>query len=273
MAAKFLNQAENDPSPAAGDATIFRILGETSVATAEAGAVAIHGKKAELLSFLLLNANKVIPVDQIVETLWDDEPPKSAIRNVRTYVWQIRRVLGTQAHRLNQVAGGYVFHCDPEELDVSRFEELRLAGYQSLEAADSETAAEKFREALALWRGDVLNGVRLSHRLQAVTDWLRDRRLGVFESLMEADLALGRHQDVAEHASREVINHPFRERLYEVAMRAQLGLGRPSEALAVYRKAQQVFAKELGIRPGAALDDIYRQIVRGRPGDSPATQP
>jgi DNA-binding SARP family transcriptional activator len=241
----------------------FRILGDLDFLTPRQGHVIVRGKKMELLAILLLRANETVSLDSIVEGMWGSRPPRSAIRNVRTYAWQLRCDLGAEAYRLSGSPGGYRILCKDSELDFAIFQALSDEGFRSARAGDSSTASEKLQEALSCWRGDPFGGISLSQYLQAEVDWLQERRLTVFEELMGALLVQGAYYEVIERTGREIIRHPLREGLYEKLMHSLLRTGRSSEALAAYKKATKILKVELGVEPGDPLQGMYRKIISG----------
>lgn len=216
----------------------------------------------EFLAILLLRANETVALDQIVEGLWGECPPRSAVPNIRTYAWQVRRVLGAAADRLVCSPGGYAFLCEDGELDLARFQQLASAGRRALLRGEAEAATRCFREALALWRGTPFCGAQLSRCLQDEVDWLKGIRLTVFESLMDAFLACGAYSEVIEKARRELIYHPLCESLYEKMMTALLESGRGYDALVTYRRARAVMDAELGVAPGTTLRRLYEQTLK-----------
>lgn len=219
------------------------------------------GKKAELLGVLLLGANETVPLDRIVEGIWGSEPPKSAIRNVRTYAWQVRRELGDEAYRLSHSPGGYKIACAASELDLYIFQQLADEGFRAAKRGETATASEKLEEALSYWRGQPFGGVPLSQYLQAEVDWLQERRLCVLEELLGLHVAQGSHHEVIEKARREIIRHPLRETLHEHLVRSLVRSGRGGEAISAYLKAKQILNAELGVEPAGPLKNLYEEIL------------
>ncbi|MFD6299165.1 BTAD domain-containing putative transcriptional regulator [Streptomyces sp. NPDC060235] len=240
---------------------LFRILGDPDFLTSSQRVVAVKGKKMEFMGMLLLRSNETVSLDRIVEGVWGDRPPKSAVRNVRTYAWSLRNDLDREAHRLSCSPGGYRFSCDQSEFDLAIFQTLAADGLQAARAGNHEASLENLRRALLCWRGAPFGGVTLSQYLQAEVDWMTERRLSVFEALMDALLELGFHQEVVERAGREIVHSPLREGLHEKLVRSLVMSGRPSEALMAYRRAKGIFEAELGVEPGGSLRRSYEEIM------------
>lgn len=240
---------------------LFRVLGELDIISSEGDRTIARGKRMELLAILLLRANETVPLDQIIEGIWESRPPKSATRNVRTYAWHIRSYLGQEANRLAATPGGYFISCAPEELDLSIFQRLAEDASRAANRGDNRLASEKYRQALALWRGNPFGGANLSQYLRAEVDWMIERRLSVFEELMDVFAAEGAYQEIIEKVGREVIRYPLRESLHEKIMKAFFHSGRHGDALAAFHKARKAFGAELGIEPGASMKELYEKIL------------
>ena len=242
----------------------FRILGPLEVAS-DAGDVQLGGvKKRAVLALLLLHANEAVSVDRLVDELWPESPPKTAAKTVRVYVSQLRKALDGDG-RLETSGRGYVLRLDSDDLDSARFEALLNEGRNLLAAGQPTRAAEVLREALALWRGPPLADFAYEPFAQSAIASLEERRLACLEERIEADLALGRHEDVTPELEALVGDHPLRERLRGQLMLALYRSGRQAEALEVYRSARRTLAEELGLEPGPDLQALERRILNQDP--------
>jgi DNA-binding SARP family transcriptional activator len=205
-------------------------------------------KQQILLAALLSHPNARVGLDDLVEALWDDAPPRTARKNVQVYVCALRRLLGTDAERrISHRSGGYVLHCEPEELDALRFDRLARTGAAG--------------DALALWRGAALDGFRDIPLVGAAAQRLDRRFLGVFEDWLEAETAAGAGARAIERATDMAQQHPFRERLRMLQMTALCQAGRRAEALAVYDELRRALARELGLSPSPALTRFYDSLL------------
>src|SRR5580658_9335448 len=220
-----------------------------------------RGRQRAVLAVLLLNADRVVSVGEIGETLWGPTPLPSASATVRNYVKRLRRVLGdTDQARIVTRSPGYAIRVDPGELDVAQFEVLLEGARDAARGGSWEAAADQAREALALWRGDPLADVR-SEALA-----LREvPRLQAAELRIDAELRLGRHGVVIAELERMAAAHPLREHLHAVLMLALYRDGRQAEALAAYQRARRVLVDELGAEPGAELRELHRQVLTAGP--------
>jgi DNA-binding SARP family transcriptional activator len=237
----------------------FRLLGPLEVADRDRS-VALGGiKQRSLLAILMLHANEVVSTDRLIADLWGDKPPATASKSIQIYVSRLRKELGPD--RLGTRAPGYVLHVDPSELDLARFEQLFAQAARS----DPASAAQKLRQALALWRGQPLADLAYEPFLQTEIARLEDLRLAALEQRIDADLATGRHALVVGELEALVAEHPLRERLRGQLMLALYRSGRQAEALHTYQVARQELADELGLEPSAELKRLERSILQQDP--------
>jgi DNA-binding SARP family transcriptional activator len=253
----------------------FRILGPLDVRDGDQVVELAGGKQRALLALLIVNANETISTDRIVEELWGEQSPQTAPKVIQNHVSQLRRGLGDGL--LLTEGAGYRLRLEPGSLDADRFERLFEEGRSALEAGNSGRAGELLREALALWRGTPLAEVAFEPFAQAEIARLEERRLVALEERIEADLALGRHDDLVGELEALIVKHPLRERLRRQLLLALYRSGRQSEALAAYQDARRALVEELGIEPGRPLRDLQQAILNQDPAleldagsDSPA---
>src|SRR5438132_7731928 len=238
----------------------FRLLGALEIL--EGGErLALRGAtQRAVLALLPVRANEVVRLEQLVDELWGAEPPATAGKMVQNAVSQLRKLLGPSASLLTR-PGGYVLQLDPEQLDVRRFERLVEAGRQALAGGPPAAAGDLLREADALWRGAPLADFPFEPFAQPEIARLEDLRLAATEDRIEAELALGRHAELAAELERLVAQHPLRETLRLQLMLALYRSGRQAEALAVYKEARRYLSEELGIDPSPALQRLERAIL------------
>jgi DNA-binding SARP family transcriptional activator len=239
----------------------FRILGPLEVLDgADLRPVAGAGQRA-LLALLLLHANEVVSVDRLIDELWPGDPPGSGVAALRVRISQLRKSLGAAAERLETKPPGYRLRLAPGELDVDRFSDL----VEEAVRAEPLVAAEKLREALALWRGPALADFAYESFAQAAIVRLEELRLTALEQRIEVDLALGRHAELVGELEQLVGEQPLRERLRGQLMLALYRSGRQAEALEAYRSARSALLEELGIEPSAPLRELETAILRQDP--------
>jgi DNA-binding SARP family transcriptional activator len=208
-----------------------------------------------LLGLLLLRANEIVSLGELVEELWNGRPPRAAKASVHNHVAALRKLLGPGVIQTHPSA--YQLKVELGQLDLARFEAL-LAEARS---AEPEAKAAKLREALAEWRGLPLVDIPSEPTVQAEIVRLEELRLLALEERIEADLALGHHSDLVPELESLVERHRLRERLWGQLMLALYRSGRQAEALATYRRAHAALVAELAIEPGPALKELQRAIL------------
>ncbi|KAB8175709.1 tetratricopeptide repeat protein [Microbispora catharanthi] len=249
----------------------FGILGPMDVRL-DGRPVVLHGPRQErTLAALLLDAGRVVTVDQLVDVVWE-EPPASARRQIQDLVTRLRRMLvdaGAAPGLITTQRAGYLLQPGEHGLDTRTFEAVAAAARQTADR-DPAGAVAAYREALSLWRGAFLAGMRGWAFEGAARIW-QERRLAVVEECLALELSLGRHGEVTAEALALVEQHPFRESLVELLMRALHGSGRLADALDAYRALQQRLADELGLDPGADLRRLHDTLLRSQAGPAATT--
>ena len=242
------------------DAIEFRILGPFEASehgrSIEVGA----GKQRALLVLLLLAGGEVVSTDRLIDGLWGERPPASALNSVHVYVSQLRKALGDG--RLQTRGRGYRLALGPEQFDLGRFERLSAEGRDLLASGETERAAQVLCEALGLWRGPPLSDLASEPFASGEIDHLDELRLAALEERIEADLARGRHAELVPELQTLVRDHPLRERLCAQLMLALYRSGRQSGALDAYQQARRMLAEELGLAPGRTLQELEAAVLR-----------
>jgi predicted ATPase/DNA-binding SARP family transcriptional activator len=227
-----------------------------------------------LLAALLVDAGHVVPVDTLADRLWGEDPPARVRNTLQNYVMRLRRALGEGGAGIVLThPRGYMAEVEPDALDLHRFGALVRQGRAELEAGGAaDRAAALLRQALGLWRGEPLSDLP-PDLLQDVVPALTEQRLDAVELSIDADLALGRAAHVLPELRNLIGTHPLRERFWAQRMRALYQCGRQAEALECYRTVTALLADELGIDPGAELQDLHRRILAAAPELRPAPGP
>jgi DNA-binding SARP family transcriptional activator len=241
----------------------FRILGPLEVWN-EGGEVSLGGPKPRaLLAVLLLHANEVVPADRLIDELWGEDSPEDAAAALRVNVSRLRKALPQDV--LTTRSPGYILKVEPDELDLRRFERL-VDGARSLLARGlAAEASERLGEALALRRGPALADFAYESFAQTAIARLEEIGLAALELRIDADLALGRHDELVGELEALVAEHPLRERLRSYLMTALYRSGRQAEALDAYQSARRALVHGLGIDPSPALQELEQKILRQDP--------
>jgi class 3 adenylate cyclase len=227
-----------------------------------------------LLAVLLLHLNEVVSRDRLIDELWGARPPATADKAVQGYVWRLRRALaGAGTAAIETASGGYVLRAAGEQVDAARFERLLDDGRARQAAGEADAAAQRFHEALELWRGPALAGLAFESHARSEVERLDELRLAARIDLNDCKLALGRHEPLVPELEALVEQHPFRERLAGQLMLALYRSGRQADALDVYRRTRESLVSELGIEPGTALRELEAAILRQDAGLAPPAAP
>jgi DNA-binding SARP family transcriptional activator len=240
----------------------FRMLGPLEVIVGDALLEISSSRERTVLAMLLLQAGHAVPLDRLVDAVWDEAPPATARSQVQQCVSALRRQLSRAdlAGVIATSSAGYAIRVSAESIDATVFERLIRRSRGAVEADQLDQAIADLRGALALWRGPACADVP-SEVVQAAATRLNEDRLGVLEDCLELELQLGRHRDVAAELGELVRQHPTRERLRAMHMLALYRSGRQAEALESFRDGRQILTEELGLDPGEELSLLQRAIL------------
>ncbi|WP_328942764.1 winged helix-turn-helix domain-containing protein [Streptomyces sp. NBC_00250] len=242
----------------------FRLLGSVALVTEDGDVALGPAKRSSLLVMLLLRPNSAVNVAQLIDALWEEEPPTHAKTVLQGHVSRLRALLaehGAEAYGVELATQGsaYVLRMPESLVDAHRFEELvALAGVQRRPA----DAVRMLREALSYWQGPALTGTVHSRPLEAAAGGLEELRLASVESLAEAYGELGEHARAAAVLRTEAVAHPLRESLAAALMLALGRSGRQSDAIDWYHRTRRLLAEELGVDPGETLSEAYATLLR-----------
>ncbi|MGZ4381529.1 MAG: alpha/beta fold hydrolase [Gaiellaceae bacterium] len=240
----------------------FHLLGPLEILVDHAPVPIAAGKQQALLAILLLNANRTVSREQLVDALWGEEVPDTAQKMVQIQVSKLRKVLPEP--RLHTRRPGYALEVREDELDVARFERAVGDGSRALAEGDAEAATGLLDEALGLWRGPALAEFSEPFALHEGAR-LEEFRLAAVELRIEAELVLGRERDVIGELETLIAQHPLRERPRSQHMLALYRSGRQAEALASYQAFRRTLSEELGIEPSASLRELERLMLQQDP--------
>jgi DNA-binding SARP family transcriptional activator/Tfp pilus assembly protein PilF len=242
----------------------FELLGPLRLVDDSGSPCPISGPQLRvLLAALLLRAGRAISVDDLVEILWDGAPPPGAATTVRAHVKRLRRALGPAGPRLLTRAPGYVIELDERELDLTEFHALSRAGGDAARYGRWDAAREILDRALGLWRGEPLSDIPSETLRGRELPRIEEARLQALEWRIEADLRLGREDQVVQELGELTVRHPLRERFHAQLMLALARCGRRAEALEAYQRARRALVGELGVEPGPELRRLQRQVLAG----------
>ncbi len=253
----------------------LRLLGPLEL-VADGRVVDLGGPRQRIvLSMLALNANRVTPVEQLLDAVWGEAPPSTARGQVQIAISALRKLFADAGRptAIRTQAPGYLLQVAAGELDSAQFHALVAAGRAHAEAGRTTDAVADICAALGLWRGHALAGVP-SGLVQREAVLLDDNRRAAVEDRVRLDLVLGRHQEISGELAAMVDEHPLHERLHGFLMLALYRSGRQAEALEAGRRARAILVSEVGVDPGPELQGLETAILRRDPAlDLPETRP
>jgi DNA-binding SARP family transcriptional activator/tetratricopeptide (TPR) repeat protein len=246
------------------DEVWLRLLGPVEIRNGRGGWLRPRGPQLRAtLASLGLSAGRVVPLDDLVDALWEDQSPRSARASVQILVARLRKALREVPDcKVDRYGDGYLLHVGLDGVDVHRFRSLVKAARQ---ATSHQEAISKLGRALTLWRGPALADVSATPRVEAIRAGLAEEQLSAAEDRFGHLLAAGRHTEAAEEIPLMLAAHPLAERLAGLLMLAWYRCGRQADALGVYRNMRGRLAHGLGVEPGPDLQRLHQLILAGDP--------
>ncbi|MCO1574350.1 NB-ARC domain-containing protein [Crossiella sp. SN42] len=246
----------------------FGVLGEIEAWTDQA-VVLGHARQRSVLAVLLVEANRVVSADQLIDRVWDEHAPQRVRGVLSTYISRLRSALrSADGVGLTRSGSGYLLTTEADSVDLHRFRSLLC---QARQAGDDERAVGLFDQAIGMWRGQPLTGLD--------TRWADEVRAGLLAERLAAELdrgdamlRCGRHAQLLAGLTELAAAHPLDERLAEQLMLALYRCGRAGDALAHYRSLHRRLAEELGVDPRARLQQLHQRILAADPDLEPQHQ-
>ncbi|BCJ69560.1 AfsR/SARP family transcriptional regulator [Polymorphospora rubra] len=245
----------------------FTVLGPVGAAVDCEPVGVARPRRRAVLAYLLLNANRVVSVDQLTTAIWESTPPATARAQIQSEIsalrWTLRRADDATVPLLTK-PGGYVLDLAPDELDLATY--TRLAELARVEGNRRRlpNARKLMREALTLWKGPALTGA-VAAFVAPTREGLEETRLADLEWLIDIELQLGSHRDLIPELTQYVAEYPLRELLRAHLVVALYRSDRQPEALSVARQGRQLLVDEHGLDPGPLLRELEQAVLRQDP--------
>ncbi|MFD0304049.1 BTAD domain-containing putative transcriptional regulator [Streptomyces sp. NPDC127119] len=222
-----------------------------------------------VLAALLLAEGAQVGAAELTEAVWGAGPPASSAGVLRTYIHRLRKAVepedATIGSVIRSVGDGYQLPTSAARTDLGAFRDLLAGAERARQAGDPASVSQQLHDALRLWRGTALAGIRGEYaRIQRQR--LDELRLSAQARRITAELDLGSHTEAVADLTELVAEHPLDERFRELLMYALYRSGRQAAALDSYREARLLLAEELGVDPGPALQTMYQRVLRADPG-------
>ncbi|WP_214106431.1 BTAD domain-containing putative transcriptional regulator [Acrocarpospora catenulata] len=251
----------------------FRVLGPITVIGADGVTLDLGtSQQRAVLALCLLAAPRPVSASRIIDALWGEDPPPSALNTVQSYVSKLRRVLEPDRVRRGAASilvsgpGGYAVDVPAEQVDRRRAAARAAEGRRLLAEGDPTRAARQLRLALSEWRGDPLTGFEGQPWAEEEQPALAELRLAIVEDAAEAELALGRGAELVSELARLVAAYPTRERLRRLGAHALYQGGRQADALALLAEGRRLLVGELGLDPDPRSRELESRILAQDPG-------
>ncbi|WP_086678261.1 BTAD domain-containing putative transcriptional regulator [Amycolatopsis pretoriensis] len=250
----------------------FRVLGTLEVRVSGERVTLASPRQQRALAALLLSPNSVVPVERLIDALWEDEPPATAVKQVRNCVSALRARLGEDGAAIVTDGPGYRLQADADDLDSLRFRRHVAAARGLAGQAKFADAVDEIGAALALWRGPALDGLRTT-TLAGRAAVLDEQRADAVELCAEWRLRLGETGEVVRELTEFCGEHPMRELSHLLLMRALAKEGRYAEASTLFHGLRRRLADELGVDPNPELRRLHEQILTEATADEPEPAP
>lgn len=227
-------------------------------------------KLRAVLALLVLRNDRGVQIDELMDELWGEKPPVSALPTLQTYIYQLRKLLAPGQREngdltLRTWSHGYRLVIPEGSLDISSFDRLVKAGEAALTEDDPERATTLLSEALSLWRGSALANVDIGPILSAHVAGLEESRLRALELRLDADLIRGNHHALIGEIKALVPSFPLHEGLHARLMVSLHRAGRRYEALDVFQTLRRTLIQELGLEPSAELQRVHQAVLTSDP--------
>jgi DNA-binding SARP family transcriptional activator/tetratricopeptide (TPR) repeat protein len=246
---------------------VVGLLGQLEVSVDGRPVRLTTGRLRTLLAVLAMSAGKPVSMERLAAAVWSDEQPDNSRRSLQTYAQRLRGALGEKS--LETRPEGLVLRTDPDSVDALRF--VRMV--ERTRSLDADQQRRLLDEALGLWRGEPFEGV--ASRWLAATEAPRlvEEHLAALERRIDLDIVDARHYELVARIGQLVARYPDRESLWVRLLLVLDRCGRQAEALERYEQIRRHIADELGVDPGAELQQTYQDLLAGRPVQARLTTP
>jgi DNA-binding SARP family transcriptional activator/tetratricopeptide (TPR) repeat protein len=245
----------------------FRLLGPVVVAGPQGIARLVGGKPRAIVALLALHAGSVLSQAKLIDALWGEEPPRTAVETLYSHVARIRQALDGCGLMgvLRTKDSGYLLAVRRDEVDVARLEGRVAQARKAAAAGNVPEAVMRLDEGLSLWRGDALADAPVHGWGAAEVVRLGELRRAAQEDLWEARIGLGEHAGAVSEIEKLLVEAPGRERLVELYMLALHRSGRSNEAVEAYQRLRAHLDEQLCVEPGRRLQGLYVAVLRRDP--------
>jgi DNA-binding SARP family transcriptional activator len=246
----------------------FKVLGPFEVVSGDGRVRILNTPKiCQVLALLAVRSNTIVSADSIIEELWGDAPPRSALTTLQTYIYHSRKLFAAMGMAnegrglLVTRAPGYMLEVTPEQVDAGKFEQLLKDGRAELADNRPENAVRLLRGAIDLWRGSALANISAGSILTGYIAHIEECRIQALELMIEAEKQLGRHRELIPELRALVNAYPLNEWFHGQLIMALSHAGRRAEALKEYQHLRGILKEELGLDPAPELQRIHHEVL------------
>lgn len=252
--------------PAATSPVKFTMLGTLQVWNGQRDCSPTTPKVLQVLALLLVRTNRTVRTESLVEELWGNRPPRSALTTIPTYIYQLRRLFEREFALNGDIlitrSPGYMLQVRPRQLDLQMFQDLRAEGRDHFGQQRFSDASASLRAALGLWTQDPLANVKLGTQLAAHVIDLQEQRRNTLQLAIESEMKLGLHRELIAELRSLITIYTHDEWFHQQLMRVLDRSGRRSDALSVYRQLHSTLEDELGITPAPETQNLHHRLLR-----------
>lgn len=249
----------------------FGVLGPLQMTVNAAPVTLGTPKLRAVLAMLVINRNRPVSTDSLITAAWEEGPPAEARASLHSYISNLRKLVSTAGADPKQVLvnapPGYRLNAADADCDIGRFVVEKAAGVHAAAAGRFEEASRHLTDALAEWRGPVLDDLRTFQFVDVFATALTEDKVEAHTARAGAEIACGRAYAVISELESLTVEYPYREPLWAQLITAFYAAERQSEALDAYQRLKTTLAEDLGIDPGPTVRALHEKILRQEPLD------
>ena len=251
------------PGPGPGDVLLrVDVLGPLTVRRGPAVITVPSPMLRKLLCLLAIQPGREVGFEEIIDTLWEGQPPRTCRQLVHTYVGGLRKLLDDSG--VPRTAQGYRLVLDAGQSDAAEFSDLAARAGRAAADGAALPAWQLYAEALNCWRGPLLAGAGAWPQSHPAAIALTGRRTAAVLAWAELGLSLGKYSPLVPALRTLAVEQPLHEGLAARLMLALAGAGQQAEALAVYQDLRDRLSAELGVDPGPEISAAHLRVLRGQ---------
>jgi DNA-binding SARP family transcriptional activator len=247
----------------------FGVLGPLQMSVDGASVPLGTPKQRAVLAMLVMSRNRPVSSESLVHAAWERFPPPEPKASLHSYVSNLRRLVASAGQDPRTVLAsappGYRLTVADADCDIGRFVAHKTAGVQAAAAGQFEQASAHLQDALAEWRGPVLDDLRDFEFVAPFATALVEDKVVAHTAHAEAEIACNRGYAVIGELESLVAEHPYREPLWTQLITAYYLAERQSDALDAYQRLKNTLADDLGIDPGPSVRALHERVLRQEP--------